>query len=304
MPFISDLDAAIPADTEGASLGASRIRNIISAIKASFTGVTGAVTLTHTQLNDAALKGGDNTFSGINTFSGTIAGATPFIFEGVTPDAFETSFALDDPTADRTITLPDKTGSVMVTPTIQTFTATGTWTKPVGCKNIRVRLVGSGAGGGAGNNVNGTGPGGGGGGFSEKWIDVSAISSVSITISAAGVGGAPVNGLGTDGGSTSFGAHCSATGGKAATGTATNQGGGPGVGSGGNINAGGGSGGDGNNANTLGGHGGHSLLGFAGQGGNGAGTGTAGLNGGGGAGGGAGGSGGAGGTGFVIVEEF
>lgn len=42
----------------------------------------------------------------------TLQGATPLIFEGATADAFETSVAVTDPTADRTITIPDQTGTV------------------------------------------------------------------------------------------------------------------------------------------------------------------------------------------------
>ena len=42
---------------------------------------------------------------GVATFQ-TAAGS-PLVFEGATPDAFETTFAITDPTADRTITFPD-----------------------------------------------------------------------------------------------------------------------------------------------------------------------------------------------------
>ena len=54
---------------------------------------------------------GDNflVFSAIPTFSGSI------IFEGATPDAFETTVNVTDPTADRTITLPDNSGTVITT---------------------------------------------------------------------------------------------------------------------------------------------------------------------------------------------
>ena len=38
---------------------------------------------------------------------GTLSGATPLEFEGATSDAYETSFAVTDPTADRTITIPN-----------------------------------------------------------------------------------------------------------------------------------------------------------------------------------------------------
>ena len=37
------------------------------------------------------------------------------VFEGVTADAFETVFTVTDPTADRTVTLPDATGTLLLT---------------------------------------------------------------------------------------------------------------------------------------------------------------------------------------------
>jgi len=48
------------------------------------------------------------------TVLGTLSGATPLVFEGATADEFETSIAVTDPTADRTITLPNKTGQVQL----------------------------------------------------------------------------------------------------------------------------------------------------------------------------------------------
>ncbi len=44
------------------------------------------------------------------TALGVLSGATPIILEGATADAYETTIAPTDPTADRTITLPDRTG--------------------------------------------------------------------------------------------------------------------------------------------------------------------------------------------------
>ena len=44
------------------------------------------------------------------------------IFEGATADAFETTFAITDPTADRTFTFPDVTSSVLVREATQTLT--------------------------------------------------------------------------------------------------------------------------------------------------------------------------------------
>ena len=44
------------------------------------------------------------------------------IFEGDTDDSFETTLAVTDPTADRTITLPNATGTVMTLDGTQTMT--------------------------------------------------------------------------------------------------------------------------------------------------------------------------------------
>ena len=55
------------------------------------------------------------------------AGATfgsSITFEGATADDFETSLAVTDPTADRTITLPDETGNVIIDSKAQEFTKT------------------------------------------------------------------------------------------------------------------------------------------------------------------------------------
>jgi len=68
----------------------------------------------------ASTISGDKTFSGattlagVNTFTGVLAGASPLIFEGATADANETTLAITDPTADRTITVPDLTGTVLL----------------------------------------------------------------------------------------------------------------------------------------------------------------------------------------------
>lgn len=104
----------------------------------------------------------------------------------------------------------------------QTFSTSGTWTRPAGVTKIRVRLVGAGGGGLSAAGTGGWSSGGSSGGYSEKWIDVSAIASVSVTVGSAGA-------VGSTGGTTSFGTHCSATGGAANAGA-------PGVGTGGDLN--------------------------------------------------------------------
>lgn len=58
-----------------------------------------------------AVSTGVQTFSGTKTFNG----ASPIVFEGLTDDGFETTFGITDPTAARTVTIPDA-DSVTVQP--------------------------------------------------------------------------------------------------------------------------------------------------------------------------------------------
>jgi len=123
---------------------------------------------------------------------------------------------------------------------ISTFSATGTWTKPAGCTNIVVKIVGAGGGGAY------YAESGGAGGFCEKRMDVTSIASVAVTI---GAGGALIayNSGGNPGGTSSFGAYCSASGGYGCNQNFSHSGGHGGIGSGGDINLYGGGGGGHNN---------------------------------------------------------
>ena len=106
----------------------------------------------------------------------------------------------------------------------QVYTSSTTWSKPAGMKDDDFILI-EGVGGGGGSNgtpatnsTNGavSGSGAGGGYFFKKILGSALASSETITIGAGGAAGAP-GGLGAgDGGTTSFGAHASATGGEAA----------------------------------------------------------------------------------------
>ena len=126
---------------------------------------------------------------------------------------------------------------------MQVFTSSGTWTKPSGVKTIRIQLVGSGASG------NHSGQGGAAGGYSEDVVDVTSVSTVSVTVGAAATAGNTV------GATSSFGAYCSATGGAKG---ASARGGKPGLGADGQVN---GYGGGGGWSGTGSGHGGTSYFG-------------------------------------------
>lgn len=79
-----------------------------------------------TKLDGDATVGGTLGVTGATTLAGvTVSGqitsthASPFVFEGATANDFETTVAVTDPTADRTITIPDTTGTIsLATPIV------------------------------------------------------------------------------------------------------------------------------------------------------------------------------------------
>ena len=55
--------------------------------------------------------------------TGTVlSGASPFVFEGATDDAYETTLAITDPTADRVLTMPNATDTLVGRATTDTLT--------------------------------------------------------------------------------------------------------------------------------------------------------------------------------------
>ena len=91
----------------------------------SFVSLTGSETLENKTLTNPTINGG--TFSG--SFTGTqdltglvMSGASPLVFEGATADAYETTLAFTDPTADRTITFFNATDTLVGKATTDTLT--------------------------------------------------------------------------------------------------------------------------------------------------------------------------------------
>jgi len=118
---------------------------------------------------------------------------------------------------------------------MQVWTSNGTWTRPTGVKSIIVTVVGAGGGG------SGHCESGGAGGMAERVVDVTNVSSVSVTVGNPG-GGTNYSGCGGNGGTTSFGSYCSASGGYGANCRTQHAGGIGGNGSGGSVNVYGGGG--------------------------------------------------------------
>ncbi len=119
---------------------------------------------------------------------------------------------------------------------MQVFTSTGTFTVPAGVTKVKVTLIGGGGGGGGGNNCINAGGGGGGGAAIEIISGLTPAGTVTVTVGAGGTGGG-VDAPGGTGGTSSFGAFCSATGGVGGAGaTAGSTPGAGGIGSGGDLN--------------------------------------------------------------------
>ncbi|CUX59997.1 DUF2793 domain-containing protein [Agrobacterium tumefaciens] len=198
--------------------------------------------------------------------------------------------------------------------TIATYGTAGSfsWLPPANVRSVFVRVWGGGAGGG-GNQTTGAAGGGGGGGYAEGYVSVTPGTPVAVVVGAGGGGGLNSSAQnGVAGGSSSFGASVSATGGTGGAGATNGTQGisGPGGnGFGGHRQATGGQGSSGswiNNANAgIGGNGGAAAAGGGPGGGISSGQPANGQSPGGGGGGGAMNySGGAGAAGLVIIEYF
>ncbi|KLE93577.1 glycine-rich domain-containing protein [Klebsiella aerogenes] len=149
---------------------------------------------------------------------------------------------------------------------IQVFTASGSWTKTAGTKQVRIKAWGAG-GGGKGTDVAGTGaPSGAGGAYVEGLYDVSTINGANIVIGAGGAAVAAGSaGNGGDGGDTTITAlGISAGGGKGGNSAGNSAGGIPGAPSVGTIFSVAGQGGQGGTGVSLGGVGGASHSSYGG----------------------------------------
>ncbi len=125
-----DLDSETLDIAGGTGIDTSGSSNTLTvAIDSTVATLTGSQTLTNKTLTSPTINGG--TFSG--TFTGTMnatstvfSGASPLVFEGATDDAYETTLAFVDPTADRTVYMPNATGYLPVLSAASTTVITAT----------------------------------------------------------------------------------------------------------------------------------------------------------------------------------
>lgn len=191
------------------------ISNVNSGTLRSFNGGTGAVIPVGSNILLKATSGSFTYISASAASSGSFLTATSQNGWALSPPAYQ--------------------------PDIRFYTSgstgnTFTWTKPEGARFARVILQGAGGGGGGGAAATYNGAGGGSGGFTDIVIDLSLITSASVTASIGGNGGSAA-GSGVSGDTTSFGsytavggsgggvgANSTSNGGAAGTGTTKNGG--------------------------------------------------------------------------------
>ena len=92
---------------------------------ATFVSLTGTETLENKTLTSPTINGGtfSGSFTGQQNLSGVVmSGSSPLVFEGATDDAYETTLAFVDPTADRTITFFNATDTLVGKATTDTLT--------------------------------------------------------------------------------------------------------------------------------------------------------------------------------------
>jgi hypothetical protein len=189
--------------------GADLAANSVTTVKIA------AATITAAELATGAVQLDQSTVTGTMPASkgGTGLSSFPGAYQALTVNASNNGYAFA-PTSIRSM---------------QVFTGSSTWSRPTGVRFIHIQCQGAGGGG------SGHGESGAAGGYAERILDVTGISSVSISISGGG-GGTYYSSAGGNAGGTSFGPYVSAGGGHGANRHNQHNGGLSGNGSGGDFN--------------------------------------------------------------------
>jgi hypothetical protein len=188
------VSAAIASGISGAGLGtiATQDANNVSISGGSITGIT-----------DLAVADGGTGSSSLTTNAVLLGNGTSAI-QTVAPGTTG-NVLVSNGTTWESAALPID---------IQTFNESGTWTKPGSGRLARIQVWGGGGGGSRTNSSAGR-AGGSGGGYSEIWLALSSLGSTeTVTVGAGGAGRITSDGNGSNGGNSSFGTHCVASGGE------------------------------------------------------------------------------------------
>ena len=90
----------------------------------TITDSSGAIDFGNENLVTTGTLGGGVTTGGALTCGAIVSTGSSIVFEGATADASETTITVTDPTADRTITIPDATGTIVTTGDTNSVTGT------------------------------------------------------------------------------------------------------------------------------------------------------------------------------------
>ncbi|MFL3006365.1 MAG: beta strand repeat-containing protein, partial [Candidatus Neomarinimicrobiota bacterium] len=126
------LSAGVSSLSSGSNIGDLTLSN------GSITDSDGSISFgdenlsTTGSITASSFSGDGSNITGVQaTSTGVLTGTSPIILEGETDNDFETTISLDDPTADRTITFPNVTGTVITTANDNEIDAVGTVTSGI-----------------------------------------------------------------------------------------------------------------------------------------------------------------------------
>jgi len=125
---ISDSSIVIEGSTANAFETTLTVTDPTADRTITFPDTTGTVALT-SNLNSYVLNsaiGGATGVAGLDASSNLVVPGSKIIVEGATDNSYETSIEITDPTADRTITVPNATGTMITTGNLTDITSVGT----------------------------------------------------------------------------------------------------------------------------------------------------------------------------------